>query len=868
MTTPTTSTAPTPPPPPPGATRGDCPGARFLSALFSPGDRILCRPVETWNEPNGRKKSRVDFKGVQYIPVGLRNGDRTWHPYPEGLAVAVARQVKRAEATKANVFFGVCPRFGTGGKYDLAWQIRVVRTLWADVDDCAVGESLQRCEKAGLPRPSIIVNSGNGVHLYWLLSEPYLIDDAGGDPPAVHTDWIQNGGKRKPHRYLIDPATGEKLSLDARQNVPALSPKALHIQDVLAGIASKIGGDHTTDLPRSLRIPGTLNRKGERSGQPPKPCELIECDPGRRYPIDQFKHYVDVAPTKVKRERLAAVKLPTRRKLSPRRQDRFNELVTACAVAPVGQRSEADFALCAFAIETGQPVDEVWPAVASVGKFAEGGRRYFDRTWEAAANHTREKIVEKAVTKQQRKAHRKPSAASSSSSLEHPPLTDLGNGERLVRLHGPDLRFCWPWSKWLVWDGQRWRIDDTGGVVKRAKDTVRNIYTEAAGSLDDDERKSLADWARASERRERISAMIDLARSEEGIPVLPQHLDTDPWLFNCPNGTLDLRTGELRDHRQADYITKLCPTDYLPDATCPTWKACLDRIFVGNTEIIGFLQRLYGYCLTGSTEIHLLPIFWGAGSNGKSTVIGAAMDVMGTDYAMKAPHQMLMMRRGEHHPTELADLFGKRFIASVETAADGRLNEALIKDLTGGDRQRARRMREDHWEFSPTHKLILATNHKPEIRDTTHSTWRRVKLIPFDVKIPDEEQDPKLPEKLRAEAPGILAWIVQGTKAWREGGLAEPKAVRLATSAYRAAEDQIAGFLSECCVEFPDATIRAKTLFGCYKDYCGEAGEEPIGQRKFGQALTERGFDRFTNNGTWYRGIDLKTEENRPDGGF
>ena len=412
MNTPATSTPPT------AATatpRAGSPTARFLGALFSPGDRILCRPVETWNDPDGTRRSRVDYKGIQYVRAGLQNGDGTWHPYPEGLAVAVARQAERAEATKANVFFGVCPRFGADGKFDLAWQIRVVRTLWADVDDCTVDEALERCEKAGLPRPSILVNSGNGVHLYWLLSEPYLIDDAGGDPPAVHTDWIQNGEKRKPHRYLIDPATGEKLSLDAKQNVPELSAKAIFIQDVNAGIAAKIGGDSTHDLARILRIPGTLNRKNERNGATPKPCTLVECEPDRRYPIEQFKQYADAAPGKTRRAQLAAVKLPTRRKLSATRQDEFNELLTACAVAPVGDRSDADWHLCCRAVELGQSASDVWAQVAGIGKFAEAGERYFRRTWEGAEGNTREKIFEKAT----RKANKSERPARNEEGLPH-----------------------------------------------------------------------------------------------------------------------------------------------------------------------------------------------------------------------------------------------------------------------------------------------------------------------------------------------------------------------------------------------------------------------------------------------------------------
>ena len=378
---------------------GQPPAHDFLDALFAPGEYVLCRPIETWRDEKGQKRSRVDHKGFRYFLSGSKNGEGEWGPSSDWPA-RLARVEERAAKLRSNIFFGVCPRFKPGGKYDLAWQIRTVRTLWADVDDCSVDESLKRCEQAGIPWPSIAVNSGHGTHLYWFLDKPFSIDDAGGDPLPVHTDWVDGlNGKRKPHRYLIDPATKEKLSLDARQNVPDLSPKAVLVQDTLAGIAAKIGGDHTTDLSRLLRMPETLNRKNERNGQEPKLCTLVEFDPSRRYPIEQFAPHIDAAPAKVQREHLAAVKLPVKRKLSVRRQDRFNELVTACAVAAIGDRSESDFALIAFAIETGQSAETVWPHVGDVGKFKEGGRRYFERTWESAACHTREKIVEKATRK-------------------------------------------------------------------------------------------------------------------------------------------------------------------------------------------------------------------------------------------------------------------------------------------------------------------------------------------------------------------------------------------------------------------------------------------------------------------------------------
>jgi len=437
------------------------------------------------------------------------------------------------------------------------------------------------------------------------------------------------------------------------------------------------------------------------------------------------------------------------------------------------------------------------------------------------------------------------------------PLTDIGNGERLARLRGSDLRYCWIWSKWLVWDDRRWKLDDTGGIAARAKATVRNIYTEAAKAEEDAERKVIAGWARQSEKRERISAMVDLARSEPEIPILPPQLDREPMLLNCKNGTVDLRTGELREHRREDYITKLCPTPFDPTALSPRWTAFLVQIFAGDAGVIRFVKRLVGYCLTGSTADHVLPVLWGVGSNGKSTFIGAIMDMMGPDFAMKAPRDMLMMRRGEHHPTELTDLHGKRFVAAVETAEGQRLDEALVKDLTGGDSIRARRMREDHWEFRPMHKLILATNHRPEIRDTTHSTWRRVKLVPFTVVIPDAEQDRELPRKLRAEAPGILAWAVDGCLEWQAEGLAEPEAVKLATSEYRSEQDLIGVFLAECCRTGPHERERAGTLYKCYRDWCEQNGEKTVNQTRFGKALTERGYEREKVSVTWYKGVAL-----------
>ncbi|HUT91967.1 MAG TPA: phage/plasmid primase, P4 family, partial [Thermoguttaceae bacterium] len=439
-------------------------------------------------------------------------------------------------------------------------------------------------------------------------------------------------------------------------------------------------------------------------------------------------------------------------------------------------------------------------------------------------------------------------------------LTDIGNGQRLANLHGNDLRYCWPWSKWLVWSGQRWKLDDVGGVAARAKATVRSIYSEAARAEEDSERKAIAAWARQSERRERVAAMVDLARSEPGIPILPDQLDRDPWVLNCTNGTLDLQTAKLRQHDRMDYLTKLSPVAYQPSAQCPRWDAFLEDIFQANAELVGFVQRLAGYCLTGDVSEQVLPIFHGIGANGKSTLVSTLLEMLGSDYSMKAPADFLVAKRDEAHPTGLADLAGKRLVACQETEDGRRLAESLVKELTGGDPQRARRMREDFWQFWPTHKVILATNHRPAVKGTDYAIWRRLRLVPFNVVIPPDARDKHLLDKLRGELEGILAWSVRGCLEWQRDGLREPGDVVTATDNYRNEEDIVGVFLAESCDQDAETWERGKALYAAYKRHCEDSGEHPVGQRRFGRVMTERGFERYMNNGTCYRGVRVRAE--------
>jgi len=280
----------------------------------------------------------------------------------------------------------------------------------------------------------------------------------------------------------------------------------------------------------------------------------------------------------------------------------------------------------------------------------------------------------------------------------------------------------------------------------------------------------------------------------------------------------------------------------------------------GHADLITFLQRAVGYSLTGSVAEQVLFLLWGTGANGKSTFVNAVLDVLGNDYAMQAPDGLLTVKKGDAHPTERADLFGKRFVSSIEIEDGARLAESMVKQLTGGDSIRARRMREDHWQFTPTHKLWMAANHKPTIRGTDHAIWRRVKLVPFVVTIADADQDKGLGEKLKGERAGILAWSVRGCLDWQKNGLGNPDAVRQATAEYRGEMDVIGAFVAECCIENDRFTAKASTVYAAYSKWCQANGEYAVNQRRFGLAITERGIERYTNNGIWYRGLGLDAE--------
>ncbi|NLS98070.1 MAG: hypothetical protein GXX96_38560 [Planctomycetaceae bacterium] len=374
-------------------------GVNFLEAIFPPGSRVTIRPIETW-KPDGKTRppSRIDYEGVQYLLLGTKNGDGQFHHTPDRLKTGLQRVVDRSAQERTNTFFGCCSRLGGGGCYDRAWQIREVPALWADVDNTHDLDVLtKRIEAAGLPEPSIKNDSGHGFHVYWLLDTPFKIDDC-GNPPSVQREWIEKGGKKTKVEFYVDEE-GERHNLKCKADDPPLSDKAQYITDILQGVAVAIGGDHVFDLARILRVPGTLNRKNERNGTPPVPCRMVKFNPELKYPIETFASFAERSPAKAEREKIAKVKLPKTKKLTPKREDGLNERILLCDTAPQGERSEVDFSLLCWCVENGIDKPDVWARVQGVGKFAERGEKYFSATWQKAAGRTREKIWEKASRK-------------------------------------------------------------------------------------------------------------------------------------------------------------------------------------------------------------------------------------------------------------------------------------------------------------------------------------------------------------------------------------------------------------------------------------------------------------------------------------
>lgn len=427
-----------------------------------------------------------------------------------------------------------------------------------------------------------------------------------------------------------------------------------------------------------------------------------------------------------------------------------------------------------------------------------------------------------------------------------PAFSDEALALRFAERHRHDLRYVAAWGRWLSWGGNRWQFDDTLAAFDRA----RKICREAAAECNKDRIASTLASAKT------VAAVVSLARADRRLAGTVDQWDCDPWLLNTPAGVIDLQTGERHPHCPDKFFTKI--TAAPPAGDCPRWCEFLDRVTNGSSELQGFLQRLVGYGLTGSTREHALFFLHGVGANGKSVFINTVSGLL-AEYHRSAPIETFTASSGERHPTDLAGLRGARLVTAVETEEGRRWAESRIKTLTGGDTIAARFMRQDYFEFVPQFKLLIAGNHKPGLRSIDEAIRRRFHMIPFSVTIPEAERDMQLGERLRAEWPGILQWAIDGCLAWQQTGLAPPAIVQDATNAYLESEDAVAAWLEDCCERDHRGWEPTSKLFGSWKVWADRAGEYAGSQKRFKEQLETRGFGfsrRGSGNG--YSGVSLK----------
>lgn len=463
-------------------------------------------------------------------------------------------------------------------------------------------------------------------------------------------------------------------------------------------------------------------------------------------------------------------------------------------------------------------------------------------------------------------------------------LTDLGNARRFAKDHAGRILHTKAHG-WLYWDGKRWAPDETGAAERLARLTVRRLWDEVdtingklrdlseAASGDDQAANAeverlkkrvgqVTTWAMKSQSRPRIEAMLALAKSEVDIAVNAEMFDANPWLLNVRNGTLDLQTATLRPHDPQDKLTKLVDVDYDPDASCPLWMAFIDKV-LPDASVRDFMRRYTGYSLTGDTSEQSFAFLYGTGRNGKSVFADMVLRLTG-EYGLKMSSATLTdTRRAAGAATEdIARLHGRRLYVANEWPENAPLAENFVKELTGGDVLAARFLNKGTFEFTPQGKLMVIGNHKPVIKGDDLGIWRRVRLVPFTVTIPENEVDPRLPEKLRAEMAGILTWAVEGCRDWQNYGLGLPEAVKAATADYKETSDVLGAWIAECCyIENPSALTATGALFASWQEWAKRNGHNPKNVTWFGRRLGERGYEKTDGSTPKRNGIALIASE-------
>lgn len=727
---------------------------------------------------------------------------------------------------KQDVYFGVGiaedPKFnGRASSKDIIG----IPGIWIDIDVKGkdhVQENLPETVQEILNKlplePSIIVNSGHGLHAYWLFKEFWYFEN---EKEAVEAQKLLQG-----FQLFIKQRLGYKL-------------------------------DSTHDLARVLRLPDTFNYKSE-----PIKVEILKTNEIRYNPDDLAQYAIEIE------------------------ENTYDTRNTNFERRPTDRTSEELFKHCKFIQyckdnATSLSYQEWLAMISNVVRCSDGEKAVHELSKpypKYSPKETDSKIIEClnkmhgpmsckyigtytaftgcpvggcgvkapcsfALSKKfaQEEITPEPTIVNQNQKKVMEALTDLGNAERFSRMFGDRLKFCHQFGKWLIWDGTRHKLDETEQVMQFAKKVVRSFREDMKDYSGSEMYDKIQKHATRSESLSRLKAMVELAQHMLAVHV--DDLDNDDWLLNVKNGVIDLKTGELLQHSKDRLITKIAPVEYQKDADCPQFKKFMQDVFVDNPEIVPFMQKYLGYSLTGDTSEQVMAFGYGAmGSNGKSTLMELIMNMLG-DYGETSSSDTFTLKRNEGIPNDIARLRGSRFVKISELKENTKLNEALIKQITGNDKLTARFLRQEFFTFLPTFKLMILTNHKPRLTGDDPALWRRIILIPFMQQFTGDRKDKKLPEKLRKEFPGILNWCIEGCLKWQKEGLNPPACVLQATREYQAESDVINNWIEDCCVVAPNIISKTADLFNSYEEWCKENAEfVSMPRRSFTNKLIEKGY--------------------------
>jgi len=703
------------------------------------------------------------------------------------------------------------------------------------------------------PQPSVVIDSGGGWHCYWLLSEPWL---------------------------LTTPQERERA------------------RAVQAAWVKYVGSDDgAKDLARVLRVPGTLNGKY----QPVRQVVIRRFDLDHPYALNELLSFLpaETVPTGTKptaapsgvaqadadRRRAAYVtKVLSEeiRNITSAGKGRHNTALNNAAynlgqLVAEGLLSES-FAreeLVQAGINVGQPQAEAERTVRSglsAGRSAGRTKRLPDFTaapdsGPGGGGATVVAVQPAPVPIEAPWAepdHRSATVTDDQAVvLNALNMTDLGNAEALALRYGTNLRYCTTVERWLTWDGNRWKLDDASTAFRAVMNAAHARRLSAERIEGYDRRKKVVNWAIGSENRGKIESALAVAGRLTAFTTTIERYDADPLLAATGGATLDLRSGHARPPERGDYLTMSLGTTYDPAARCPRWERFLVEVFGGDTELVRYLQRAIGYCLTGETREQKVFLCYGNGSNGKSRFLEALTQLLG-DYSANASFETFDADRRSDNSNDLAALKGRRLVTVIETEADRRLAEARVKSVTGGDLVTARFLYGEFFSYRPQFKIWMAMNHLPVIKGTERGIWRRLKLIPFTQSFEGRE-DMQLDATLRAELPGILNWALVGLREWQAHGLGHAKAIDSATQKYQEDSDQVGRWLTDCTISGPRCSVPAAAAYKSYTGWCETNGERAFTQTLWGRRLSDLGFTRERGRKAWtWNGMGLPDER---DGG-